>query len=301
MKRFAGLFGALVIGTGVVGVTAAGPAGAAPPLTFTCTGAISNVPLTVSPEVVPPGTYGSFVMPPGSFCVIPGPVTVQKGITLGSGSALIVVDGFVPGGGPFSGALTVEGPVRVGPDADLNFLWDGTTPLTAPPLTVNGPVSVQSHGLFGMFGATISGPLTATDASGVQVSGSQIRGPLSVVGGGGTNDPSEAFAQVGFFPGYNFVDLEQDTVSGPLSVLGYDGAAAYVGGDHTGPMTFSDNTAAASPYWPPPLYITHFNVINGPATCADNSPTPNATNPSDGSTNTVSGPVRGDQGTACFG
>ena len=269
---------------GAVGVSAA----SAVPSRFTCTGTVTPF----APELIPPGTYALLSMPAGSLCYVAdasvggGAVTVNHGLTLGEASLLPLT----------GGSLTVNGPLTVGDNA---WFGDYSAPFGPSfPITVNGPLTVDSHGAAAVYAGAIAGPVVARDASGLQIDGTSltlpllpISGPVSVIGGGGNN---AVLDELGFF-GQNYLDLELDNISGPLSITGYDGAVVYLGGDHTGPMTFSDNTATPSPYWSPPLFFSHYMVINGPGTCADNTPNPI------GRFNTVNGPVRGDQGTACFG
>jgi len=295
-----------VLGLGLVGIVGAAPAGAVPLApTFTCTGAISNAtsPPTLNQESVPTGTYSSLVMPPGSFCVVAaGAVTVQDGIMLGRGSALLVVEGYPPGyTTPYFGSLTVQGPVTVGPDAFLGFSWDGTTPFTVTPFTLNGPVTVEPNGLLGLLASSVRGPVWALNPSAVYLYGSTVTGGVNILGGGGRNDPEEAF--IGGFdlsPYYRFVDMEGNAISGPLSVIGYaspgtyDGFAMFLAGNTvTGPVTLIGNSVE-----PPGVYSigSEANTIHGPATCAWNSPTIVDFAPS-----AVSGPILGAQGHLCFG
>ena len=213
-------------------------------------------------------------MPQGSLCFISGPVTVNHPVTLGAGA----------GFGLVGGSLIVNGTVTVGPGAafgDLNGVY---------PITVNGSVFIQSNGDMGMVGGTIGGSVLATAPSALELYYNQVSGKVSIAGGGGTNPVLDAIGQTQ----YQFVDLENNMISGPLTETGYAGPGSQYGyagvffENHTGPMTLSNNSGA--------LIGVGDNVINGPATCSGNTPTPELFDAS-----TVSGPIKGDQGAACFG
>jgi len=287
---------------GVVGGT---PAGAASPSwTFTCTGTISNktTPPTVNPEAIPAGTYRSLVMPPGSFCAVVGAVTVDHGIKLGHGSALIVVEGTVPGfGGPYSGALTVNGAVRVESGAWLGFNWDGT-PFTVTPFTLNGPVAVETNALLGLLQAHVQGLVSAVAPSAMYLYGSNLSGGVNVLGGGGLNNPQQAFVRAGLATNrsYRFIDVEGNQIGGPFTVVGYSNPGssygyAMVAADNTvhGPVAFMTNSVE-----PPGTYSigSASNTIYGSATCKWNGPVIDDIAPS-----TVTGPILGAQGHLCFG
>lgn len=288
----------------LVGVGTATAGAVAPSATYTCSGTISNAttPPTVDPALVPSGTYSSLVMRPGSFCVVGGAVTVQRGITLGRGSVLLAAEGTVPGfPGNYSGALTVQGPVTVGPDAQFVFYWDGTTSLPAALATINGPVTVESNGFLGLLQSSVRGPVEALNPSAVDLYGSSISGGVSIVGGGGPNDPEGAFISVGLAsPYYRYVDVEGNQIGGPFTVIGYAAPGSYYGyamalleNTVAGPVTLIGNSVLA-----PGTYSigSAANVISGPATCMWNSPIVQDLAPS-----TVGGPILGAQGHLCFG
>jgi hypothetical protein len=272
----------------VAGVQAAGvvQATAAPPSGITCAGTVSPF----DPMAIPGGTYGSLSMPPGSLCLIEGAaVIVNHPVTLGSGSGL----------GVLAGSLTVNGPVTAGHGAAF-----GDFNSTAP-ITVNGPVSVDSNGAlvigsetpYGPLLSSIAGPVRATDPSTVQIHNTAIGGPVILQGGGGANPVLDA-AGLPFGPpfGYNFNDLEDNVISGPVSETGYDGIWSGVLRNVMGPLTFSNNSEA------PAIdeYDIGSNRINGPATCSGNDPAPNM-GQSAGAPSIVSGPTRGDQAATCTG
>jgi hypothetical protein len=262
----------LTASTGVATVAAASPNG------FSCTGSLG------SPETIPPGTYSSLSMPGGSTCFVatPGLVTVNHGITLGQASALVVPD---------DGALTVNGPVTVGPSAVFSEDFDSCSPIN-----VNGPVSVGDNAALLICGSVVAGPVKATNATYVRAYFSDISGPLTIQGGGGRNPVLDAIG-VPYGPpdGYNFSEVNESMISGPVRAAGYGGLGVNFVADVMGPMTFTDNSTTYSS-------AIGSNRINGPATCSGNVPAPNLGGHFViGPPSIVSGPVRGDQAATCTG
>jgi hypothetical protein len=271
----------LLGGVGLTAMAGVATVAAASPTGFTCTGSLASF-----GQLIPPGTYTSLSMPGGSVCfVAPGSVTVNDGITLGEASALLVPDG---------GALTVNGPVTVGPGAVFSE-FDSCSPIK-----VNGPVSVRDNAVLLICGSTVAGPVEATNATQVRAYFSDISGPLGIQGGGGPNPVLDAFVAFGGPPygppdGYNFSEVNESVISGPVSAAGYSGLGVNFVGDVMGPMTFINNTTTYSS-------AIGSNRINGPATCSGNVPAPNlGGHLAIGSPSIVSGPVRGDQAATCTG
>ena len=237
-----------------------------PPPTHTCTGTLGG-----PADVLAPGTYASLVMPPGTVCITFGAVTVNHPIVLGDSSALAVFPG---------GSLTVSGPVTVGPNA---FFGDG---FSDSPITVNGGVTIQHNGVLsigsenpgGPLLSTIHGPVQANDPSAVMIHNSDVSGPISLQGGGGTN----AVLDVVVGSGYNFNDLEDNVISGPVTITGYNGIwAGVIRNRISGGLTFTGNTNLDE-------FDVGSNTIHGNANCSGNSPAVN-TGGSPGAPNVVSG------------
>ncbi|MEU4191845.1 family 20 glycosylhydrolase [Kribbella sp. NPDC026611] len=138
-----------------------------------------------------------------------------------------------------------------------------TTMLTG---THQGPMTVSS-GVACLNGATISGPVTVSAGAGIYASGSTFRGPVSASGAG-------------------TLVLCGSMVSGPVTVTGKtrvwlgNANGACAGTTVSGPVSLQNDTGST---------VVSGNRINGPLSCAGNSPTPtNAGRP-----NTVSGPKSG--------
>jgi len=277
MKSRRVLFAVLpaVLGLGLAGVGAAGPAGAIPvPGGFTCTGNFSNYP--VNAEVIPAGTYSSLTLPPGSACGIAGQVVVNGPVTLGRASGLGLVSG---------GSLTVNGPVTVGHDAAFGPLG------VLAPINVNGPLLIGPDGFVGLDSGGVSGPVLASAPSGLELYSIHVGGSVQILGGGGQNPVEELLYPT---TPYRFTDLEGDVIAGPVTEIGYTGTGSSYGyggafiANQTGPMTLIGNTVA-------PIAV-EANVIHGPATCFGNNPPPQ-----DFGSSTVTGPILGSQGHLCFG
>jgi hypothetical protein len=224
-----------------------------------------------SPEFLAPGAYNSLSMPPGSACAVTGAVTITHPLSLGDSSALVV----------FAGSLTVTGPVDVGPNA---FFGDGMR--GAAPVTVGGPLSVEQNGAVvigfenkhGPLVSSIGGPVRGTDVSTVQIHNSAIGGPVNLQGGGGSNAVLDQI--IG--GGYNFNDLEDNVISGPVTINGYGGIwAGVLRNQIGGGLTFTNNSDMDE-------FDIGSNVIAGNANCSGNDPAVN-TGGSPGSPNTVAG------------
>ena len=263
----------VLLGLGVAGTGAAAPAGAVPaPSGFTCTGDFSNLPS--SAEMVPAGTYTSLTTPPGTACFIAGDVVVNGSVTLGQAAGL----------GLASGSLTVNGKVTVGGGASFGDIGG------QPPITVNGPLFIDPNGFVFLLGpGAISGGVHASAPSGLTLFDLQIGGPVQILGGGGDNPVQDELGN----SHYQSVYLGQNVISGPVTENGYagagdDGTGSFVGFDHTaGPMTLINNTVAS--------ILVQSNVVDGPATCSGNNPSPQ-----DLGSSTVTGPIKGSQGQQCF-
>jgi len=127
----------------------------------------------------------------------------------------------------------------------------------------------------------------------------------------------EQFHSVGLAPAvYQFVDMEQDVISGPVSQTSYGGPGGsnISGNTIMGPLTFSANYGGLgppTPGWLYPAYLIGADTIYGPATCSDNVPPPNSTPWPPSSAvppgtwfpppppSVVYGPVWGDQASTC--
>ena len=262
----------VLLGLGLVGVGAAGPAGAVAPGGFTCAGDYSNLP--GSAEAIPPGSYTSLTLPPGSVCYVAGDVVVNGPVTLRQASALGLV----------SGSLTVNGKVTVGAGASFGDFGG------QPPITVYGPLFIDSNGLVYLLGpGSISGGVHASAPSGLTLFDLQIGGPVQILGGGGDSPSQDQLGNTQ----YQSVYLGGNVISGPVTENGFAGAGdefgtgSFVGFNQSGPMTLTNNTGA-------PLLVQS-NVINGPGTCSGNNPLPQ-----DLGSSTVTGPIMGSQGGQCF-
>lgn len=280
--------GALCAGTlvAVGGVVAGASPAKAVPSGYTCTGTFT------APGFITSGTYSSLSMPSGSFCEVVGTVTVSKPVTVGAGAALLMG----------AGSLGLSGPFTVGPGAVFADFSN------ALPVTIGGPVHVGTDGEFvlgvetpgGPTFASIGGPVGATGASSVQIHNTVIGGPVSLKGGGADNPIIQAFT--GTTPFNNFNDLEDNQIAGGVTETGYDGIWAGILRDVIdGPLTFTNNTEVAA-YAPTPVdeYDIGADLIQGPATCANNDPAPNMGH-SAGSPSIVEGPVKGNQAATCTG
>ena len=173
-------------------------------------------------------------------------------------------------------------------------------PQNSTPIVINGPVNVWDNGVFvvgtetpgGPLFSTIHGPVKATGASSVQIHNTWVTGGVTSVGGGADNALFDELAGAPF--PQNFFDLEDNHISGPVSITGYLGEWAGVIRDTIdGPFTFSNNSE---------LEIDEYDigslVVNGPATCSNNNPAPNL-GASPGGPSTVHGPIRGNQAATC--
>lgn len=265
----AGLAGGAALGVATSPAVAAGPSG------FTCAGSLA------SPGFIAAGTYSSLVMPAGTVCGVVGAVVVTHPIAIQDGAGLAVL----------AGSLTVQGPVAVATQGVLAS-FDNSTPVH-----ISGPVSVGLNGAFMVgtetpFGPrvnSIGGPVTGTGESTVQIHNATIGGPVRLAGGGGDNLIVDAFGGFGAFN-----DLEDNAISGPVSITGYRGIWTGVIRDVIhGPFTFSNNVQAVPDEWD-----IGTDTIYGPATCNDNFPVPN-TGASAGGPSVVFGPIRGDQASTC--
>jgi hypothetical protein len=275
--------GALCAGTlvGVGGAAAGASPAKAPPSGYTCTGSSLT-----APGFITSGAYSSLTMPPDTFCFVVGTVTVGKPVTLGAGSALLME----------AGSLSLSGPFAVGPGSVFAAFTN------ALPVTIGGPVHVGTDGAF-VLGtespyrptfASIGGPVTATGASSVQIHNTMIGGPVRLTGGGADNPIVQAFT--GTSPFNNFNDLEDDVIGGGVTETGYHGIWAGVLRDViNGPFTFTNNSEKVTDE-----YDIGSDFIAGPATCANNTPTPNM-GQSKGSPSIVEGPVKGNQAATCTG
>jgi hypothetical protein len=275
--------GALCAGTlvGVGGVVAGASPAKAPPSGYTCTGSSLR-----APGFITSGTYSFLSMPSTTFCFVVGTVIVDKPVTLGAGSALLMM----------AGSLSLSGPFTVGPGAVFADLTN------ALPVTIGGPVHVGTDGAF-VLGvespytptfASIGGPVTATGASSVQIHNTVIGGPVRLIGGGADNPIVQAFTHT--TPFNNFNDLEDNVIGGGVTETGYHGIWSGVLRDViNGPFTFTNNSEAVTDE-----YDIGSDFIAGPATCANNTPAPNMGH-SEGSPSIVEGPVRGNQAATCTG
>ena len=275
--------GALCAGTlvGAGGVVAGASPAKASTSGYTCTGSSLT-----TPGFIASGTYSSLSMPPGTFCLVVGTVTVSAPVTVGAGSALLMEEG----------SLSLSGPFAVGPGAVFADFSN------ALPVNFGGPVHVGTDGEFvlgvetpyGPTFASIGGPVTATGASSVQIHNTVIAGPVKLIGGGADNPIVQVFTDTS--PFNNFNDLEDNVIGGGVTETGYHGIWTGVLRDViNGPLTFTNNSET-----PVDEYDIGSNFIAGPATCANNTPAPN-TGHSKGSPSIVEGPVTGNQAATCTG
>ncbi len=276
--------GALCAGTlvGVGGVVAGASPAKASPSGYTCSGSSLT-----APGVITSGSYSSLKMPPGTFCVVMGTVTVAMPVSLGTGSALFMTSG---------SSLSVSGSFALSSGAVFADLSNSV------PVTIGGSVRVGTDAEFvlgvetpyGPTFASIGGSVTSTGASSVQVHNTVITGPVRLVGGGADNPIVQAFT--GTSPYNNFNDLEDNVIGGGVTETGYNGIwSGVLRNVINGPFTFTNNSEN-----PTDEYDIGSDFIAGPATCAGNTPVPN-TGTSRGSLSIVDGPVRGDQAATCTG
>jgi hypothetical protein len=176
--------------------------------------------------------------------------------------------------GQTTGSLTVEGPLRVGPDSTI----------ISDNVTVEGPLSAQTDSDVQLALSTIEGPVSATTTNGLLIFKDAVGGPVRVQG----------TAPAGL------LDVVESHISGPVSVTNFVGTEETIANNVTGPLTFSDNTASNSVPLPGSSIFISGNTINGPATCSDNTPAPNSGLPPP-QPNVVNGPIRGDQAATCIG
>jgi hypothetical protein len=268
MRIRSAVAGTATIMLGASGLAASGlaaQASAAPSSAAVCTGTLA------APELLPPGTYSSLSMPPGSICGVSGDTTITGPLNLGDGSAVGVVVG---------ASLTVTAPVHVGPNAFFGDAFS-TSPISVTgPVVVdhNGAVSIGSEQPFGPLTNSIGGPVQGQDASTVQIHNASIGGPVNLQGGGGSNAVLDAV--IG--PGYNFNDLEDNVISGPVRVNGYSGIwAGVIRNTIDGNLSFTNNSNMDE-------FDIGSNIVSGNANCSGNDPAVN-TGGSPGSPNTVSG------------
>ncbi|HXA27120.1 MAG TPA: hypothetical protein VN193_00065 [Candidatus Angelobacter sp.] len=265
----AGIAGGGALSVATTPVVAAGPPG------FTCAGSIA------APGFITAGTYSSLIMPAGTVCGVVGDVVVTRPVAIQDGAGLAVL----------AGSLTIHGAVTVATQGVLASFDNAT------PVRIGGPVLVGLNGAFIVgtetpFGPrvnSIGGPVTGKGESTVQVHNATIGGPVRLTGGGGDNRIVDA---TGGFGAFN--DLEDNAISGPVSMTGYHGIwAGVIRNVIHGPFTFSNNVQAVPDEWD-----IGTDTIYGPATCNDNSPVPN-TGASAGGPSVVFGPIRGDQASTC--
>jgi hypothetical protein len=126
--------------------------------------------------------------------------------------------------------------------------------------------------------SSIGGPVRGTDVSTVQIHNAAIGGPVNLQGGGGRNAILDDLG-VG---GYNFNDLEDNVISGPVTINRYAGIWAGVIRNHiAGGLTFTNNRNMDE-------FDIGSNVIAGNANCSHNNPAVN-TGGSPGAPNNVAG------------
>ena len=280
MQKIVRFAAAIALAVATLGLLAGSTANAAPSSTYTCGGTPTNI------AAIPAGTYSALVMPAGSACAVySGVVNVTAPVTLGSSSIL----------GVLGGSLNVSGGLTVGPGAIF------ATPQNTTPVSIRGPVTVQSVGVFllgvetpgGPLFGSIGGPVNAVQASSVQIHNTTVSGPVTSTGGGADNALFDQLANQGF--PQNFFDLEDNHIGGPVSVNGYGGEWAGVIRDAiSGPFTFTNNVQPL----PQDEWDIGSLVVYGPATCSNNSPVPN-TGDSPGGPSTVYGPTLGNQAATC--
>ena len=189
---------------------------------------------------------------------------------------------------PDSGTVTVNGGLTIAPGASFNAMTTGT-------LIVRGGVTVGEGAAFalgcspetGCDVATndqISGGLTANQALAVILHSDTIRGHVAINGGGGgvTCDPL-------LFGGPAFMDIEDSTISGGVSVTGVESCWLGLFRNHvSGSVNVANNTLAD-----PDATEVATNDIRGSLMCSNNSPAAQIGD-SEGFPNTVTGQKQGE-------
>jgi hexosaminidase len=127
----------------------------------------------------------------------------------------------------------------------------------------HGPLTVAS-GVTCLDGATVSGPIVVRPGASLIASGASIRGPVTTTGA-------------------VTVELLEGSVRGPVNISGTTGDVVIESAEINGPVVLTANTTGATPA------VVTGNTINGPLSCAGNTPTP----VSNGVPNTVHGPTIG--------
>ncbi len=279
------LAAAAVLGGTTLSWTAVSAAQAsAPPPTFTCTGTLA------SPHPIPGGTYSALNMPAGSVCEIKGPgkVADHAGLNMGADSGLITL----------GGGLSVQGPTTLGTGAAFGADFMNTE---NAPVNLFGPVTVGNDAAFilgteipyGPLFATIQGPVLGQDASAVVIQNTYIAGAASVYGGGALNHIVETLSHGG--PG-NYIDFEDDHVSGNVSDVGYGGVwGGVIRSIIHGNLAFAFNSQKKIDE-----YDIGSDIIYGDAYCDGNNPPPNMGS-SSGSPSLVTGTTFGSQAKTCTG
>jgi hypothetical protein len=256
------LLGCVVAALAAVGFMGAGAIGAsAVPITsYTCNGGS-----------IPAGTYSSLVVN-GPCQVDAGNVRVTGNVAILNGKALYAADGSADAS---TSNLIVTGNVSVGTNAVLVL---GCAPETFPCFNDQGdpPTFSTAH--------WIGGTLSATNALAVIVHSSTIRGNLAINGGGGgLNNP-----QVVLFGAPAYATVEDSTIGGNLSIIGWQSCWLGMFRNNVGGNTAFNNNRTADPDG---NEMTD-NVIAGNLACSGNTPAPQVGD-SGGGPNQVTGTTSG--------
>lgn len=147
----------------------------------------------------------------GTACGVAAAVTVLSPVTIGNGGVLAVL----------GGSLTVEGGVTVGSGAAFGDFNSAALITISDPLSIgdNAAVDIGLEQPGQPIISNVFGPVTAVNPSAVQIHNTLIAGPVSLTGGGAENPL--LVAQLGH--GFNFNDLEDNQILGPVSETGYAG------------------------------------------------------------------------------
>jgi hypothetical protein len=148
------------------------------------------------------------------------------------------------------------------------------------PITIHGGVEIAPGATFVLgnedLGAKmfkITGGVRATNAAGVQIHFATVSGGIDLEGGNGP-----------FSPGLNFSTIEDNTISGGVTINGYNGFwQGFFRNTVSGGVNYTNNVLVD-----PDGNEVQTNTIHGGLNCSNNSPAPQQGD-SEGSPNSVTG------------
>ena len=192
----------------------------------------------------------------------------RAALLVGVGSSLVF---FQPAsaGAASSSVTTCVGPLAPG-TYDSLVVPAGQSCLGIGPVKVLAGVQI-GHGATFVLGfesgpttGTINGGLKADHAAQVQVHNARITGGVRILGGSGPFGCTEPFRPV------CFADLEDNSISGRVTIEGYDGFwLGFIRNHVNGSVTISNNTQTLDET------DVGSNMVNGNLTCTGNDPLEN--------------------------